>query len=66
MKKDRKEDTMRDEYDFRDARRGMHHQQYKEGTNVRRLAPELITEFQDDEAVNEALREYLRIKRKST
>lgn len=57
---------MRDEYDFSKGERGKYAQRYREGTNVVLLDPELRKSFPNDEAVNDALREYLKIKKQST
>lgn len=56
---------MRDEYDFTKGERGKYTQRYREGTNVVLLDPELRKSFPSDEAVNDALREYLKIKKQS-
>jgi hypothetical protein len=56
---------MRDEYDFSKGERGKYAQRYREGTNVVLLDPELRKSFPNDEAVNDALREYLKIKKQS-
>jgi hypothetical protein len=56
---------MRDEYDFTKGERGKYAQRYREGTNVVLLDPELRKSFPNDEAVNDALREYLKIKKQA-
>jgi len=56
---------MRDEYDLTKGERGKYTQRYREGTNVVLLDPELRKSFPSDEAVNDALREYLKIKKQS-
>jgi hypothetical protein len=56
---------MRDEYDFSKGERGKYAQRYREGTNIVVLDPELRKSFPNDEAVNIALREYLKIKKQS-
>jgi hypothetical protein len=56
---------MRDEYDFSKGERGKYAQRYREGTNIVLLDPELRKSFPNDEAVNDALREYLKIKKQS-
>src|SRR5687768_6202038 len=56
-------DEMRSEYDFRTLRgvvRGKYATRYRERLRVVRLAEDVATEFADEAAVNEALREYLR------
>ncbi len=57
---------MRDHYDFSNGVQGKHAQRYKEGTNIVLLDPDVAKEFTDDAAVNQALREYLREKKKSS
>ncbi|MDZ7669281.1 MAG: hypothetical protein U5Q16_07615 [Gammaproteobacteria bacterium] len=52
---------MRQEYDFSKGERGKFAKRYREGTNIVVLDPELRKSFPNDEAVNEALREYLEI-----
>ena len=54
---------MKDEYDFSKGVRGNYAKQYKQGTNIVLLDPELRKSFPDDEAVNKALRELLELKR---
>ena len=56
---------MRDEYDFSKGERGKYAKRYRDGTNVVFLDPELRKSFPNDEAVNEALREYLKIKERN-
>ena len=56
---------MRDEYDFTKGERGKYAKRYREGTNVVLLDPELRKSFPNDEAVNDALREYLKIRKQS-
>jgi hypothetical protein len=64
MKKDKEkprtrrsdEDTMRPEYDFSKAVRGVTAARYAEGTNVVLLDPDVAEIFPDTRAVNEALR----------
>ncbi|MBV9743671.1 MAG: hypothetical protein JO099_07900 [Acidobacteriia bacterium] len=50
------EDDMRPEYDFSRGVRGKHHEQYKAGTNVVFLDPDIAKVFKDSESVNRALR----------
>ncbi len=53
------DDDLRGEYDLSQLEggvRGKYLQQYKAGTNLARLAPEVRAAFPTDEAVNEALR----------
>jgi hypothetical protein len=47
---------MRAEYDFSGGVRGKYADQYRRGTNVVFLDPEVAAAFPDSEAVNEALR----------
>ena len=49
-------DTMRDEYDFSDAKRGVTAARYAEGANVVVVDPQVLDVFPDGNAVNEALR----------
>jgi hypothetical protein len=71
MKKSRKkarplgsdEDTMRPEYDFSKAVRGVTAARYAEGTNVILLDPDVAEIFPDTRAVNEALRTIARVTR---
>ena len=58
------EDTMRDEYDFSGGVRGKYVERLKEGSNVVLISPELCEKFPSEAAVNEALRELLRIREK--
>ncbi len=54
-------DEMRSEYDFSAGVRGKHQDQYKMGTNVVLLDPDIAEVFHDSTAVNEALRMLVRI-----
>jgi hypothetical protein len=71
MKKSRKkarprgseEDTMRSEYDFSQAVRGVTAARYAEGTNVVLLDPDVAKIFPNARAVNEALRTIARLPR---
>ena len=56
------EDTMRDEYDFSGGVRGKYVERLKEGSNVVLISPDLSEKFPSEAAVNEALRELLRIR----
>lgn len=49
-------DTMRREYDFSDAVRGVTAGRYAEGANVVVVDPDVLDVFPDGAAVNEALR----------
>jgi hypothetical protein len=57
------EDTMRPEYDFSKAVRGVTAARYAEGTNVVLLDPDVAEIFPDARAVNEALRTIARLPR---
>lgn len=59
-------DTLRDEYPpdlIKSGVRGKYTNQYREGTNVVLIDPDLHKLFPDSEAVNRALREYASKKR---
>ena len=56
-------DTMRPEYDFSDAVRGVTAARYAQGTNVVLLDPDVAQLFPDSRAVNEALRTFTRLAR---
>ena len=49
-------DTMRPEYDFTRAVRGLTAARYAEGTNIVVIDPDVLDVFPDGRAVNEALR----------
>jgi hypothetical protein len=56
-------DDLEPEYDFRKLRgvvRGKYAERYRERLRVVRLAPDVSAAFADEDAVNSALREYLR------
>ena len=55
------EDTMRQEYDFSKAVRGVTAKRYAEGTNVVLLDPDVAEIFPNARAVNEALRTIARL-----
>ncbi len=46
-------DTMRDEYDFSDAKRGVTAARYAEGANVVVIDPKVLDVFPDGNAVND-------------
>jgi hypothetical protein len=52
---------MRPEYDFSGGVRGKYADQYRRGTNVVLLEPELAKAFPDSKSVNDALRSLLSI-----
>jgi hypothetical protein len=56
--------TMRDEYDFSKGIRGKYAKRYPEGSKAVLLDPEVAKEFPDAAAVNEALRQVLRDRKK--
>ena len=56
-------DTMRPEYDFSNAVRGVTAARYAQGTNVVLLDPDIAELFPDSRAVNEALRTFARLAR---
>jgi hypothetical protein len=56
---------MREHYDFSKGVRGKYAKRYAEGTNLVLLEPDVAKEFPDAAAVNEALRHFLREKKKS-
>ena len=49
-------DEMRPEYDIRGGVRGKYYEQYRQGTNVILLEPDVAAVFHDSESVNRALR----------
>lgn len=59
------DDDLRPEYDLESllkvAVRGKYAAQYRSGTNVALLEPDIAAAFPDDKAVNEALRLVLRL-----
>ena len=62
-------DDLQPEYDFRAMRgvvRGKYASRYRERLRVVRLADDLAGAFTDEAAVNEALREYLRVCRSAS
>jgi uncharacterized DUF497 family protein len=56
-------DTMRPEYDFSNAVRSVTAARYAQGTNVVLLDPDVAKLFPDSQAVNEALRTFVRLAR---
>ena len=61
--------TMRDEYPedlIKSGVRGKYTKNYREGTNIVLIDPDLHRLFPDSEAVNRALREYTSSKRTTT
>ena len=56
------DDTLRSEYSedlIKSGIRGKYARQYREGTNIVLIEPDLHKLFPDSDAVNRALREYL-------
>jgi hypothetical protein len=56
---DQDDDEMLPEYDFSGGVRGKYYEQYKQGTNLVLLDPDVALSFHDSAAVNTALRQYL-------
>lgn len=54
-------DEMRAEYDFSNAVRGKYYKRLAQGSNAVVLDPDVAAKFADSEAVNEALRNLLRV-----
>ncbi len=61
------DDDLRPEYDLPELRkggvRGKYAQQYREGTNLVLLAPDVAEAFPNEDAVNEALRLVIQLAR---
>jgi hypothetical protein len=67
-KKKREDVEVRPEYDLSKLRggvRGKHFKQYKAGTNLALLEPDVRAAFPTDDAVNEALRSVVRKKKRT-
>ncbi len=60
------EDTMRSEYDFSKAVRGVTAARYGEGSNVVLLDPDVAEIFPNARSVNEALRTFARLTKPAT
>ena len=56
-------DQIRPHYDFSNAVRSKYAARYQEGTNVVLLEPDVQAAFPTSDAVNRALREYLKSRR---
>jgi len=56
MSQEPEDDDLLPEYDFSGAVRGKYYEQYRQGTNVVLLDPDVAETFKDSEAVNRALR----------
>lgn len=65
--KDEKADELRSEYDLavllKNGVRGKYAKRYEHGTNLVLLSPDVAKDFPNDEAVNEALRLVIQLKR---
>ena len=65
--KDEKADELRPEYDLaallKEGIQGKYAKRYEEGTNLVLLSPDVARDFPTDEAVNEALRLVMQLKR---
>ena len=57
---------MKDEYDFSKGVRGKYAKQFAEGTNIVVLDSEVAKQFPTSEAVNEALRQVIEDRKKSS
>ena len=66
-KPDEMNDDLRPEYDMKallkDGVRGKYAQQYREGTNLVLLEPEVAKAFPNEKAVNEALKLVMKLKK---
>jgi hypothetical protein len=61
-------DELRPEYNRDDLGRGIrgkHYDDYKSGTNLVLLSPDVATMFPDEDAVNNALRDLIKLAKKS-
>jgi hypothetical protein len=64
-----KHEEMRKEYkreDLGKGIRGKHFEEYKKGTNLVLLSPDVASAFPDDASVNDALRSLMKIARQTT
>jgi hypothetical protein len=65
--KNEKADELRSEYDLavplKKGVRGKYAKRYKQGTNLVLLSPDVVRDFPNDEAVNEALRLVIQLKK---
>jgi hypothetical protein len=64
-----KKDEMRAEYvreDLGEGIRGKYYEQYREGTNLILLDPDVAAAFPTSESVNEALRSLIEVAKRST
>jgi hypothetical protein len=64
---DQRDDELRPEYDLRTllkgSTRGKYAEKYRAGTNLVLLAPDVASAFQSTEAINEALRLVLQLRK---
>ena len=65
MNTSKNKSAVRREYDFSQGVRGKYLRRYRAGTNLVALSPDLRDAFPDSAAVNHALRELLKIAKKS-
>jgi ribosomal 50S subunit-associated protein YjgA (DUF615 family) len=61
-----KDKIMRSHYDFSRGVRGKYARRYNQGTNLVVLEPDVLEKFPDSDAVNKALRELIKLAKKST
>jgi hypothetical protein len=69
MRKVKASDELRPEYkreDLGQGVRGKYYEEYRKGTNLVLLSPDVAKIFPTDEAVNDALRALINLARKST
>ena len=69
MKKDKTTDELRPDYgkeDLGEGVRGKYLSDYRRGTNLVLLSPDVAAVFPDEKAVNEALRSLIKIAKDST
>ncbi|MBA3698118.1 MAG: hypothetical protein H0W78_04630 [Planctomycetes bacterium] len=58
--------TMRPYYDFSKGTRGKYAKKFRQGTNLVALAPDVQRLFPNSSAVNKALRELIKLAKKSS
>ncbi len=66
MNKDNRPSDLQEEYDFSKGVRGKYAARYAEGTNLVALEPDVAESFPDSASVNSALRELIKIARKTS
>lgn len=66
MKKASKVQEILEEYDFSNGVRGKYAKKYHQGSNIVVLEPDVAQEFQNSEAVNQALRSITALTRRSS